>query len=232
MKKLAENIIMLAVDSDYGLFHPVLIWDDNHLGLIDLGWPDQSAPLFRAIEEAGFRPQDITDAFITHQDLDHFGNVNELLDLSPNLRLWLHEVEAPYLDGSKIPVKLAEKLEKFDAFTDEEKAEARHMESEYKKRILPKSHVNTVSESTVLPMCGGIKFILVPGHTPGAMVVYLQESGIAICGDSLNIHNGQITGPDPRYSQDMEVGMQSVEKMKAHGMKGMVAYHGGYLKLV
>jgi len=229
MKKLAENVMMLELESSVGIYYPVLVWDDDHLGIIDLGWPDKSEDLFGAIEAAGFKPGDITDAFITHQDLDHIGNVNELLDRAPNLRLWLHEAEAPYLDGRTTPVRVAEKMKVSGSLTAEEKDEVRRMEALYQARIL--SNVNTVNEDTVLSMCGGIRFIFTPGHTPGSMVVYLQKSGIAVCGDSLNIHEGQIAGPNPVYTLDMELGMQSVDKVKAHGMDALVAYHGGYLKV-
>jgi len=44
-----------------------------------------------------------------------------------------------------------------------------------------------VQDKQVFPICGGIEFVHVPGHTPGHVAVYLQDSRIIVCGDAANI---------------------------------------------
>jgi glyoxylase-like metal-dependent hydrolase (beta-lactamase superfamily II) len=63
------------------------------------------------------------------------------------------------------------------------------------------------------------------------MVLLFKESNIAVCGDAANIRDGELAGPNPVHTYDMEEGMKSLEKIKTIGAKGLVAYHGGYLEL-
>ena len=69
-----------------------------------------------------------------------------------------------------------------------------------------------------------------PGHTPGHICLFLRESGVLIGGDALNIQNGELTGPNPQHTYDMELGLKSAEKVKRFPFKALVTYHGGYLK--
>ena len=62
-------------------------------------------------------------------------------------------------------------------------------------------------------------------------MLYLQESRIMVCGDGANIFDGQISGPNPIHTHDMPLALSSLEKMKSYDMSGIVAYHGGYLRM-
>jgi glyoxylase-like metal-dependent hydrolase (beta-lactamase superfamily II) len=195
---------MLEIDSGGGRMFPVLTWDESHVVLIDAGYPAQTDAFVGAIAGVGQQVEALTEIILTHQDLDHIGCVHDLLKLAPNARVIAHTEEAPYIDGTTPPIK---------GFPSQN------------------IHVDqTVADGDVLPFCNGIEVVHTPGHTPGSICLLLRDSGTMVCGDALNIADGQIIGPNPQYTQDMNLGLKSVEKIKALHPDAIVSYHCGYLK--
>jgi glyoxylase-like metal-dependent hydrolase (beta-lactamase superfamily II) len=88
-----------------------------------------------------------------------------------------------------------------------------------------------VVDGDLLPICGGIEVIHSPGHTPGHIGLFLKKSGLLVGGDALNVGDGKLVGANPAHSLDMELAGASFEKLKGYGAKGVVAYHGGVLRL-
>ncbi|MDR0396312.1 MAG: MBL fold metallo-hydrolase [Oscillospiraceae bacterium] len=202
--RIAPNTHTLDISSGGAGMFPVLTWDDEHTVLIDAGYPGQLDLFVRAIADAGRRAEDITQIILTHQDIDHIGCVRGLLELAPGARVVAHVDEAAYIDGTLPPIKGFPSLN---------------------------IHVDqTVADGEVLPYCGGIEVVHAPGHTPGSMCLFLRSSGIMVGGDAFNIAHGSITGPNPQYTQDMDQGRRSLERILARKPAAVVAYHGGYLK--
>ena len=226
--RIAKNVDMLEISGMGGKIYPTLIWDDDHLVLIDTGFPSQVDAIVRAMADAGFSAGRLTHIIITHHDMDHIGCVLDLLRHSPSALVLAHVEEAPYLDGRKTPVKLAAMLAQYDSLPDDRKAWCDNFRQGYANRII--SVGQTLSDGDILPVCGGIEVIHTPGHTPGHICLYLRESGVLVCGDALNIEDGKLTGPNPQHTYNMEQGLASAVKAKRRPFKAVVAYHGGYLR--
>lgn len=64
--------------------YPVLLKDEDGLTLIDTGMLGQFEPLRKAISVVGEDISRVKRIILTHQDIDHIGNVHALLDLLPN----------------------------------------------------------------------------------------------------------------------------------------------------
>ena len=227
--KITDNIAMIEIGGNGSYIYPTLIWDDNHLVLVDAGFPGQTELIKQAITEAGFNAGDLTEIIITHQDMDHVGCVPDLLKLAPNVKVLTHIDEAPYIDGRKTPIKLAAMLDKYDSLDDGTKAWCDKMMA-----ALPNWRIMTdqfLTDREVLPYCGGIEIVHTPGHTPGHICLYLRESRIMVGGDALNIADGQMTGPNPQHTYDMELGLKSLEKAKSFDISGLISYHCGFLKM-
>ena len=226
--EIARQTHMLEVRSDNGCVYPVLLWDDASVVLIDAGFPGQTNAIVSAIATAGQRVEALTDIVLTHQDIDHIGCVRELLKLAPNARVIAHIEEAPYIDGTKTPIKLEALIIKHDDLPDAQKAWRETLKTAFANRSV---HINqTVSDGEVLPMCGGIEVIHTPGHTPGHICLSLRNSGVLVGSDALNISDGHIIGPNPQYTYDMALGLLSLEKIEAYHPNAIVSYHCGYLK--
>lgn len=226
--KITNNIAMLELRKDNKYACPTLIWDENHLALIDTGYPNQIELLKQAIVDTGFEVKDLTEIILTHQDWDHVGCVTDLLKIAPTAKVWAHVEETPYIEGQKTPIKLAAMIEKYNQATDEEK-----MECDKRKKVYDNLNVTVsrlLTDGEIIPICGGIEVIHTPGHTPGHIVLFLQESKILIGGDAIKHINGQLTGSDPQHTHNMTLAQQSFDKIKLIDMKGLISHHCGYLE--
>ena len=228
--KLAQNVALLPITGEgMGSLNLVLVWDDNHLVLIDAALPKQTDGVIQSIANEGFQAENLTHIIITHQDWDHIGCVTDLQKLAPNLQIVAHINEAPYLDGRVIPIKLATRLEQYDELPKEHQTNIDLWKDTYKN--FPITVHKQVDDKQVLPICGGIEIVHVPGHTPGHIAVYLKESRIIVCGDAANIKDGQIVGSNPIHTHDMEQANESLNKIQGYNPSGIVAYHTGFLSL-
>jgi len=226
--KIADNVEMLVIDETESIVHPVLVWDENNLVLIDAGFPGQKETIVKAITGAGFSAEDLTHIIITHQDMDHIGCVQDLIGLSPEVQILVHADEAPYIDGRKVPIKLAALLDQYEKLPDDRKKWCDNYKEKYASLITVANQM--LSDGDILPICGDIEVIHTPGHTPGHICLLLRESGVLVCGDAINIKDGELTGPNPLHTYDLDLAMRSVEKAKRKPFRAVVAYHGGYLK--
>jgi len=228
--KLTQNVALLPINREgMGYLNLVLTWDSNNLVLIDAGQPGQTDAVVKAITDEGFRAEDLTHIIITHQDWDHIGCVTDLQKLAPNLRVVAHVDEAPYIDGRKIPIKLAGRLEQYDTLPEDQRPGVDWWKNIHKNSLI--TVAEQVHNEQILPICGGIEIVHVPGHTPGHIAAYLRESRIIVCGDAANIHDGKLAGSNPIYTHDMEIANKSLEKIKAYDLSGIVTYHTGFLQM-
>lgn len=61
----------------------------------------------------------------------------------------------------------------------------------------------------------GLQIIASPGHTQGHICVYDPLGSALILGDALNNVGGQLSGPNPSFSQDMALAAESARKLAA-----------------
>ncbi|MCL1998454.1 MAG: MBL fold metallo-hydrolase [Turicibacter sp.] len=223
---MTENVKTLAIRGGEGGYL-ALTWDDSHTVLVDAGYPNDIAEIEKALNEAGVKLEEITDLFITHHDLDHLGCVPEIRQKSPNLRIYAHPDEAPYLDGRQLPIKVANMLERYDKMDKGSQEFCDFWQDFCKKNPI---ETQPVHDGQILDMCGGIEVIHVPGHTPGHIVLHLKTSDIIVCGDAANVKDGVLTGANPVYTNDIPQAAESFEKIKSYNAKGYITYHCGYLE--
>jgi len=92
----------------------------------------------------------------------------------------------------------------------------------------PKASVDTaVADGEVLPYCGGITVIFTPGHTPGHICLYLNQSKTLITGDAFVAVDGEFRGPNPQATYDMDSALKSLKKLKHYDIETVICYHGG-----
>lgn len=226
--KISDHIDVLTIVGENGTIYPALLHDGKELMLIDAALPLQIELIRNAATDAGFSLSDVTAIVLTHQDLDHIGCVKEIKELSSNLVVMAHELEAPYIDGRLTPVMLALMEANFDALPPERKAFYPHFKQGFmNRRIKIDKELKT---GDVLPVCGGIKVLHTPGHKPGHICLYAPKSRTLIAGDALNIRDGKLAGPNPKHTPDMQTAMESLRQLMEYDIRVCVAYHGGVLE--
>ncbi len=221
--KIANNVEMLTLGGERGALYPVLVWGEGELVLIDAGLPGEAEKLRGAVEAAGHSPEDITKVILTHQDLDHIGSAKVLSETGA--KIYAHEAEAPYIRGDVPSIRLTDMEARFDQLSEEEKAFYHRA-----KMGAPMFYVNVdvpLGDGERLDICGGIRILHTPGHTPGHICVLLDESSVLVAGDAANIEDGRLVGADPQFTRDAEQAQASFEKIRAAGAKAVVCYHGG-----
>jgi len=224
--EIRPNITVLKVNMLSPLYgpssiYPVLIRDEDGLTLVDTGMLGQFASLKEALDESGVRLTDIKRILITHQDIDHIGNVVLLTKEIPNVKLLVHEIELPYLNGSQPFIKMSPDR-------------VRQMPVPFQEMVqgllqdLPHlDPIQVLRDGDILPIGGGAEVIHTPGHTPGHICLYLRNSELLLAADELRVAEGALVGPLESATPDMPLALQSMHKLKGLPIRTVVCYHGG-----
>lgn len=154
-----------------------------------------------------------------------------LKSLNYQVEVLTHEEEKPYIQGDKPLIRMnSEKITKMlSALPDDRRQQMERTIKEtkpYEKAKVDK----TVKDEEVLPYCGGITVIHTPGHTPGHICLYLNQSKTLIAGDELDVTEGQLFGPRPGLSVDETTAYNSIKKLTQYDIETAICYHGGIYK--
>ncbi|MGE6578698.1 MBL fold metallo-hydrolase [Paenibacillus xylanexedens] len=203
--EISNGIEMLQLDFKGNIIHPVLIWDEEMVVLIDTGFPGQYDDLRIALEKIGVPISRLKAVILTHQDVDHIGCLPEILqERGDHVRIYAHELDKPYIEGQLPLLKDG------------------HLEHP------PMGKVDeTVTDGQELPFCGGIRVIHTPGHTPGHISLYLMGSKTLIAGDSMYSVDGMLGGIHEPTTLDTETARFSLKKYIELDITSVVCYHGG-----
>lgn len=235
--QVANGIEMLEIVAiimgKTNVIYPTLIWDEALVILVDTGYPGQ-LPLFREAMEKASRPfNQLSKVIITHQDIDHIGNLPTILNESPQrVEVLANEVEKPHIQGEKrllklTPEAIAQAMNSLPAEMLEERRKAFKTALENP----PKANVDkTIADGEELPYCGGIIVIDTPGHTPGYICLYHKKTKTLIAGDAMKVVDGQLVGPDPHATLDMNLAVKSLKKLTLYDIETIICYHGGLYK--
>lgn len=223
--------LTMNIMGNKSIIHPTLIWDDKTVILVDAGIPSQLSEIRKAMDQVGAPFSKLNKVILTHQDLDHFGGLPEMLRSSDHkVEVLAHKEERPYIQGEKPLIKLnpEQMATRLESLPEEQR---KQMERVFEKSLKLKANVDkTVEDGEVLPFCGGITVIFTPGHTPGHICLYLNLSKTLITGDALNVIDGQLVGPKPEFSSDIETAKKSLEKLTQYDIETVICYHGGVYK--
>lgn len=75
-------------------------------------------------------------------------------------------------------------------------------------------------------MVSELEIIESPGHTAGHISVLDAASGILVAGDALNGENGGVVGPNPGFSDDIDLANASVAKLAGFDYEVVLFGHG------
>jgi len=89
---------------------------------------------------------------------------------------------------------------------------------------------NALKDGELLPLAGGVRVVMTPGHTSGHLSLYLERTKTLITGDALVSDGGQLAPPRAQVTPDMAAAGQSVGKMAQLDVQTIVTYHGGVVR--
>jgi glyoxylase-like metal-dependent hydrolase (beta-lactamase superfamily II) len=202
--------------------HPVLLTGEEGATLVDTGFPGQGPVLEAALKAHGLTMADIDRVILTHQDVDHIGNLPALA--AGRATVLAHRLEAPYIEGRERLLKF--NPERMRHVLERMPQEARAAFEQLMSNP-PQAHVDVLLEDgEELPLYGGIRVIHTPGHTPGHISLYFPAYRVVISGDAMRMVNGQLEGPGPEVTPDMPTALASLRKLPAD-TEYVLCYHGG-----
>jgi glyoxylase-like metal-dependent hydrolase (beta-lactamase superfamily II) len=228
--RLADGVEMLELPirsfTGQNIIHPTLTWDDDTVVLVDAGFSGQLQQIREAMARAGVSFDRLDKVIVTHQDIDHIGGLPDIiLESSHKVEVLSHEEEKPYIKGRKPLIKMnqARLSKRLVSLPEEQRQQAEALFANP-----PKASVDTaVADGEILPYCGGITVIFTPGHTPGHICLYLNKSKILVTGDALVAADGELRGPNPGATYDMDAALKSLKKLTRYDIETVVCYHGG-----
>lgn len=228
--KIENGIYMLEILSDTmgnpTRIYPTLIKNNDSLILIDTGFPGLFNQIYEAIEKEGLQFSKLNTIIFTHQDIDHIGNVFEISNkVSENIKIFSYEEEKAYINGEKIPVKLANLENNLERLPDNMKVAYKMLKAGFEKNKV--NIDDTLIDGQELPYCGGITVIHTPGHTPGHICLYFKQWKILIAGDIFCVKDGMLRRENEDLNFDNELNTKSIQKLMKYDIETVISYHGG-----
>jgi glyoxylase-like metal-dependent hydrolase (beta-lactamase superfamily II) len=205
--------------------YPTIIWDDNNVILVDAAIPDCLPEIKDAMKKVGVPFEGLDSIIVTHQDIDHVGGINPILKELPQVKIFAHEDDKPYIEGEKKWIRLNTNfMNRINNLPEEERDNILNLFENSNVKIN-----DTLEDGQELECCGGIIVIHTPGHTPGHICLYHKQSRTLIVGDAMNVVDGWLTGPnkDAMNEKDAQTAYDSFKKFEKYEIKNIITYHGG-----
>ena len=176
-KKLAEGVYAIGGRDDMLPDANVYVLGDpagEDLTLVDAGIIGNGKYKLESIAGLGLEIRHIRRIIMTHTHLDHIGCVPEILCEVPEAELWVHEVEAGFLEHGDDRVMFG-----MPALKDMCMAQFHIPAGAFK----PAVHRKLVG-GEVLDLGGAAwRVVHIPGHSPGCIALYNERDRELIPGD-------------------------------------------------
>ncbi len=193
-----------------------LVGGGDGLTLIDTGGSDRLERLRSKFVQGGFNLDDLDRIVVTHSHSDHNGNLARLRETT-GAKVFAHEAEQPFITGSaQIPRPRSVPRVLF------------HL-AEPLFRARPCAVDVALQDGDVIAG-PGLVVIHVPGHSPGSICLYHQQTRSLFAGDALVNRHGAMAGPISYYSSDHEQACKSVGRLAELDVETIYFGHGATIK--
>ncbi|MEK0316672.1 MBL fold metallo-hydrolase [Cohnella sp. 56] len=220
---------MLELNLGPATLSPVILIEDDAWTLIDTGMPGSAPALLELAKQAGIGDRPLRAILLTHQDIDHIGGLPGILSASEAAPLvYAHPDDEGAINGTAPMIKMTP--ERLSGFLQQVPESVR---LQFEETFLRPSRPNvnrTFADGELLPIGGGLTVIHTPGHTPGHVSLYHHASKTLILGDASVARDGELKGPNPPVTPDMELALESLKKLSEIDIAQAVCYHGGLVR--
>jgi glyoxylase-like metal-dependent hydrolase (beta-lactamase superfamily II) len=227
MKK-TEGIKILNLERTGGMLHPSVVYDAQNVLLIDTGLPGQVELLEAQLNKFECSLSKVTAILITHHDIDHMGSLKEIKARYPKIEVFAHREEIPYIEGVLSPLKVLDIESGRIKLQADQQAWFENLKGSFPSLVTKVD--SALEDKDILEIAGGLHVLWTPGYTLGHVSLYHPASKTMITGDALNFKEGNLSGPNPRFTHDMDQALASVRKMAQMEISRLFIYHGGLVE--
>jgi len=227
---LVDNLVMPGPGANMSVNVGLLV-DGGTVTVIDAGPPGAENAICEYIRQIGYSLSQVRRIILTHHHVDHIGGLTGLVNLT-GAEVWAHKDDAGFIDGSiarpivEMPIERI--LSLMPAATEEEIAAFRERMKEL-RRAQPTKVDLRLSGGEELSLLGCCQIVHTPGHTPGHICLYLPTRSLLIAGDLMRYEQGQIGGPIPEFTANLEEAKESLRRVAGLTFEAMYGYHGSFL---
>ncbi|WP_291649312.1 MBL fold metallo-hydrolase [Clostridium sp.] len=226
MNRVVALDISFKLEGRANTIFPVILSDDNNIILIDCGYPNFLSLIEECSRKKGINLDKLTKIIITHHDYDHMGSLGDFKRKYPNIEIVSSYIEERYISGKEKSLRLRQAEFIYDTIPEEGKEKAKkfqHMLESIESITVDR----IVKDKDKFNWCGGIEIIETPGHMPGHISIYLNESKTLIAGDALVIEKEDLVIANPQYTLDMDKAKSSIRKLLDYDIEKIICYHDG-----
>ena len=157
-------------------YNNIFLIVEDKLTMIDTGFRRNPAGMIDFIHSQGRSPEEIKLIILTHNHIDHTGGLAEVRKLTkaqiaaPRIDFTLRKDVLPYPGG-----KFLGKVLQVPALS-----------SIRNRLVIRAGEIDVLLDgSEVLPVLGGLRVILTPGHTAGSISLYSPQKKLLFVADAL-----------------------------------------------
>ena len=208
--------------------YPTVLHDERSRVLIDTGMPGMAREIDRLVKEAGI-PETLQAILLSHQDIDHIGGLPGFLTAVPvgakPFDVYAHAGDRDAIDGKAPMIKFSP--ERASALLGALPDAVRIPFEDVFLRPERQNVTRLLEDGETLPYGGGLTVIHTPGHTPGHVSFYHRPSKTLIAADAMVVQDGELQGPHPANTPDLELAVRSLSRFRAFDVDAVICYHGG-----
>ncbi|SEW30773.1 MBL fold metallo-hydrolase [Halobacterium jilantaiense] len=203
--RLAPSVYAFPVtverDGREATYHPAGVETDDGLVLVDTTLPGHLDDLAAALDDEEFRLRDVEYVVITHEDSDHAGCLAALTE-ETDATVLAAIGDSPVVEGDREP-----------------RGGSAYPPADVDVRVTHGTELHTDA--------GPLRVVDTPGHTEGHVSLHLPDRGFLLAGDALTADGGDLAGPIPEFTEDMDAALDSVARLGDLDIDGVLAFHGG-----
>ncbi len=228
------NVYVLKLSFNFGgidhVIYPVIFKNQDEIILVDCGYPDFLPIIERAANLHDISLNQLTGIIITHHDVDHVGGLYEIKKKYPHIKVYCSEIEEPYITGHKKSLRLEQAEALFPFLPDDQKEGAFYFQ-QMLQSVQPVKVDTVFSDGDAPAFLNGVKIMYTPGHMPGHISFYIEESKTLVAADAVVYEDGELEIANPEYTLDLDAAIQSVKKFQQLDIKKIICYHGGVVEV-